>query len=133
MNENYSVLQLHEWLLEAAETERRLPRAMRRQSTNSWPDVLHEWSLDYAQPMPLGLATASSVQVDRYDRVLGWVLMLPDDSDRNLLWAAAHSAAFRSRGPKWAQIARVMHINRATVKRRYEAALLRLWVLLISK
>ena len=132
MNENYSVLQLHEWLLEAAETERRLPRALRRQSTSSWPDVLHEW-LDYAQPTPLGLAKASNAQVERYDRVLGWALMLPDDSDRNLLWAVAHSAAFRSRGPKWAQIARVMRIHRATVKRRYEAALLRLWVLLVSK
>ena len=132
MNANYSVIQLHEWLLEAAETERRLPRALRRQDTSSWPDVLHEW-LDYAQPTPLGLAKATSVQIDRYDRVLGWVLMLPDDSDRNLLWAAAHSAAFRSRGPKWAQIARVMHINRATAKRRYEAALLALWLVVISK
>lgn len=133
MNESYSVLKLHEWLLEAAETERRLPRALRKRSINSWPDVLHEWSLDYAQPMPLGLARASSTQVDRYDRVLGWVLMLPDDSDRNLLWAAAHSAAFRSRGPAWARLARMMRISRATVKRKYEAALLRLWVLLVSK
>ena len=121
------MLQLHDWLLEAAETERRLPPAPRRQVYSSWPDVLPEW-LDYVQPAPMGLAKATHDQVDRYDRMTGWVLMLPKASDRTLLWAAAHSAAFRQRGPRWSKLARLMHCDARTVRRRYQDALINLWL-----
>lgn len=129
MNDESSVLMLHEWLLEAAETERRLPAGLRTQAQAAWPDVMAEGDFrDVATRVSLAKATAD--QIDRYDCVLRWITAMPDAADRSLLWAAAHSAAFRSRGPRWSKLARLLYTNRATVKRRYEAALLRLWAML---
>ena len=49
---------------------------------------------------------------------------LGNKEDRRLVWAVAHSAAFRERGPKWSKLAKLVHTHRETVKRRYEKALL---------
>ena len=129
MRGEISVLRLHEWLLEAAETERRLPPALRKQSFSNWPDIKAEWLAYAPSAVVMGLARATSDQITRYDKMLIWISAMPEAYDRNLLWAAAHSAAFRDRGPKWSKLARLLKINRKTVKANYEQALLRLYYL----
>lgn len=129
MRGEISMLRLHEWLLEAAETERRLPPALRKQSFSNWPDIKAEWLAYAPTSMRLSLPRATADQITRYDRMLIWVLMLPNASDRNLLWAAAHSAAFRDRGPKWSKLAKMLRIHRSTVKANYEKALIKLYYL----
>ena len=49
MIDNYpnSLTELHDCLVEAAETERRLPAALRKQKLASWVDIQPEW-LAYA-------------------------------------------------------------------------------------
>ena len=56
-----------------------------------------------------------------------------DSDDRKLVWAVAHSAAFRLRGPRWRVLSRVMGIAPATAKRRFEKAILSLWGYLWSQ
>jgi hypothetical protein len=51
-----------------------------------------------------------------------------DEADRRLIWAVAHSAAFRDRGAKWTKIAKILGLNDPRiVKRRYQDALVRLY------
>ena len=93
------IAQLNELFFEAAETERKLPTAFRKQKMASWPDYVTEWS-------GYGYST----------------------EDRRLVWAVAHSAAFRDRGAKWSKIARLLSLHDPRiVKRRYKDALVRLY------
>ena len=106
-----------------------MPPAFVKQKYVNWPDSAPEldW-LAYADPTArIGLGKATANQISRYDLMLNNVLGMPDASDRKLLWATAHSAAFRSRGPKWAKLSRFLRCDRRTVKRRYEQALIRLY------
>ena len=127
------MLKLHLWLLEAAETERRMPPALRQPSYGSWPDFNMEWLAYASVGTRVGLARATSGQISRYDKVLAWVAGLDDADDRQLLWGAAHTAAFRDRGPKWSKLAKLLSCSRPTVKRRYERALIKLWYVANAK
>lgn len=123
-----SISALHDSLIEAAETERRLPPAMRKQKLASWPEFLQAEWLSYADEVTqTKLARASAAQISRYDLVLDAIVRLEAKDDRQLLWAAAHSGAFKRRGPAWSKLAKLMHTNRHTVKQRYEMALWKLF------
>ena len=51
-----------------------------------------------------------------------------DKDDRQMVWAVAHSAAFRERGPNWRKLADVKGLTDGRqIKRRYTDALIRLW------
>ena len=127
MSEVNSLTQLHDWLIEAAETERRLPPARRKQATGSWPDYLPGW-MAYADTQKHNtLGKAPSEQIDRYDKILLSIAAMHDLDDRQLLWGVAHSAAFKKRGPAWLKLAKLMHCDRRTVKSRYQEALIRLY------
>ena len=39
-----SITELDELFMEAAETERKLPAAIRKQKMSSWPEYVQEWS-----------------------------------------------------------------------------------------
>jgi hypothetical protein len=122
-----SIAALHDSLLEAAETERRLPPAMRKQKLASWPEYKHEW-LAYANEVTqVGLGKATARQITDYDAMLAAIMQISAVEDRRLLWAAAHSAAFRRRGPAWKKLAKLMHTNSRNVKAMYEKALVRLY------
>lgn len=121
-----SIVELHDWLIEAAETERRLPAALPRYRGSWWPEVLTDWMSYADETTTVRLGPATSEQVTRYDTIAEQLLEQHVD-DRRLLWATAHSGAFRKRGPSWVKVAKYLHCNRRTAKRRYEAALIGLW------
>jgi hypothetical protein len=54
--------------------------------------------------------------------------ILMDEDDRKLVWAVAHSAAFKARGAPWTRLARMLRLGSdgRVVKRRYMDALVRL-------
>ena len=123
---NPRLVPLHNFLLEAAETERRLPSSYRRSVKTLWPEVASEQFMDYRpSKTPLTLCGATNQQIDAYSRALDLIVdHLDKPEDRHLVWAVVHSAAFRERGPAWLKVSKLMHTHRETVKAKYESALL---------
>lgn len=120
-------------IMEAAETERRLPPAIRKQKLASWPEYQTEW-LSYGTVVYVpSLPKATTLQITKYEHTLDLLLEKCSDTDRRLLWAVAHSGAFRQRGPKWSVLARAYHQDRRTVKRNYLDALIRLHYTITQK
>ncbi len=122
IGDDHIIGELHRLLVEAAVTERRLPRAMAKVTTTYWPDYKAEW-LSYADETTRVRLQATTQQVTRYERAIVIVGLLPAGS-RRLVWAVAFSAAGRHRGPAWSKIGRMLGIDRRLVRRKYEAALL---------
>ena len=122
------IAQLNELFFEAAETERKLPSAFRKQKMVNWPDYVTEWSAYGYNAMGVTRLKATPDQITRLDRAIDLALTKMDDEDRRLVWAVAHSAAFRDRGAKWSKIARLLSLHDPRiVKRRYKDALVRLY------
>lgn len=119
--------ELHDMLIEAAETERRLPPAVRKQKMASWPDYPLDWhGYGWTQQGEV-ILRPTSVQISDMDWIVERVIKL-DQDDRRIIWAAAHSAAFRQRGPQWTRIKKILGLNDPRiVKRRYQDALVKLW------
>ncbi len=119
--------ELHDMLIEAAETERRLPPAVRKQKMASWPDYPLDWhGYGWTQQGEVILRPTSE-QISDMDWIVERVIKL-DQDDRRIIWAAAHSAAFRQRGPQWTRIKKILGLNDPRiVKRRYKDALVKLW------
>tara|TARA_B100000686_G_C16510717_1_gene821996 strand:- start:484 stop:894 length:411 start_codon:yes stop_codon:yes gene_type:complete len=121
------VVQLNELFIEAAETDRRLPPAIKKQKMASWVDYLPSWQAYNRAPEKTSLAKATPLQVDRYELALTLTVKL-EERDRKLVWAVAHSAAFRYRGAQWTKIARILgYKDKRIVKRLYETALVKLY------
>ena len=111
---------------EAAEIEARLPRVLRGQIKASWPEAPDDWQAfgwHEVQPAP---RPANPAEVSRYDLALQLTPLIPVD-ERRLVWAVAHSAVRRARGPRWAMIGRMQGLHAQTVRRRFERAVLELW------
>ena len=112
---------------EACETERTLPSARRMSVKSCWPDYPDDPSLSFGyNDVETKLARASPRQISRYDMALD-VAMLLEVRDRKLVWACAHSAVRRQRGPHWKKIGKMMGMHAETVKRRFDRAMLELW------
>lgn len=118
---------------EAAETERKLPGVLKKNYKVAWPDYPRDPSVAYGYAeasASMGAATAS--EITRYDAALDLSRKLEPD-DFNLVWACAHSAVRRRRGPAWSKIAKIVGAHPATVKRDFERAILQLWYLLLAE
>jgi len=105
-------------LVEAAETERRLP-ALNHKSVTFWPEIQAEWLAYPDEKTVTRLARANTAQITNYYLMIEIVLSVQSIEDRKLMWAVAHSAAFRQRGPAWLQIAKLLHCDRRTIKNRF--------------
>lgn len=116
--------ELHDLLIEAAETDRRLPSALRRTPGAYWPETVPEWMTYASETTRTRLARATAEQISNYDFVHDVVLNVTSVEDRQLLWAVATSAAYRQRGPAWSKIARIRHTDRRRVKSVYEAVII---------
>ena len=118
---------LHDLFLTAAETDRRMPPAMRKQKLSSWPDYPLDWhGYGWTQEGETILKPTSR-QITNYDRAMQLTILM-DEDDRKLVWAVAHSAAFKARGAPWTRLARMLQLGTdgRVVKRRYMDALVRL-------
>ena len=122
------VNELNDLFFEAAETERKLPAAIRKQKMSAWPDYPQSWKAYGYNEFQPGLPRATPQQVDDFDRALALGIKHMNAEDRKLVWAVAHSAAFRERGAKWHQLARIRGLRDGRqIKRRYMDALIRCW------
>ena len=123
-----SMTELNELFMEAAETERKLPAAICRQKMSSWPDYVTEWSGYGYHAFEAPILKATPAQITKYEIALELGITKMDEEDRRLVWAVAHSAAFRERGAAWTKLARILGLNDPRiVKRRYKDALIRLY------
>ena len=121
------VNQLHSLFVEAAETDRRLPPAIRKQKMAAWPDVIADWHGYGWTQSGVTVIRPTSKQIDDYDKAVGLVSRMPEP-DRKLVWAVATSAAFKRRGAPWTKLARLLRMGTdgRVVKRNYMDALVRL-------
>lgn len=115
------------FFLEAADTERRLPGAIDLRAKTGWPETMPDAGLAYGYgEVEVRLGPASAISVRNYDWALRVTLAM-DADDAKLVWACAHSAFRRVRGPAWAKVGRVAGMHAETVRRRFERAILELW------
>ena len=122
-----NVVEINDLFLEAAETERKLPPAIRKQKMCAWPDYVADWQAYGYNAFEAPKLKATPDQITRYDKALQIAVTKLDDDDRRLVWAVAHSAAFRDRGPAWTKLARILQLNDPRiVKRRYKDILVNL-------
>lgn len=112
---------------EAAATERKLPPAYRRRLRSAWPDYPNEESAYGWTGEETRLGPASAREIARYELAVELTCLFEPD-ERRIVWAVAHSAARRARGPRWRAIGKIMGCAAATVRNRYERAILGLWV-----
>ena len=64
------VSQLDDLFFEAAETERKLPAAIRKQKMSGWPDYPQSWKAYGYNEFQVRLPKATPTQVDNFDRAL---------------------------------------------------------------
>ena len=125
------IAQLDQLLMEAAETERKMPAALRKQRMCAWPDYPRDAMAYGYNAFQAPILKATPEQITRYDAALELVITRLDEQDRRLVWAVAHSAAFRQRGPAWSKLARILGLHDPrVVKRKYKDVLVRLYYLI---
>jgi len=118
---------LIELFFQAAKTERKLPRAYDLRAKGCWPTYADDPELAYGyNDAVLTVGGANTQEIGDYDQALDMTQIM-DDSDRKLVWAVAHSAARRTRGPAWTKIGKLTGMHAQTVKRRFEQAIMELW------
>ena len=114
--------------LEAAETERKLPPAIRKQKMSSWVEYVKTWESYGWHDFTPSLPKATPEQVTRFDLAMDLLNDTNMDADdKRLIWAVAHRAAFNERGPRWSALGRKMRVDHRTVRRKYTDALVRLY------
>ena len=76
------VNQLHSLFVDAAETDRRLPPAIRQQKMAAWPDVINDWH-DYGwTQMGETVIRPTSKQIDEDDKAMGFPGKMPEEDRR---------------------------------------------------
>ena len=129
----WTATDLDDLFMEAAETERKLPSPYRKQKMASWPEYRLTWqAYGWDKDAPVRLISPTTKEIDRHDLALGLGLITTEE-DRRLIWAVAHSAAFRERGPKWTKISKMIGRSVHMTKQEYITALVRLSLRIADK
>jgi hypothetical protein len=113
---------IHKFLLQAAETERRMPPVRNKGTVTVWPEVAAERNVDFRPDKTfVTVCRATNKQIDNHAHADDLINLL-DEEDRLLVRKVLKKACFR-RVPPWHQLAKHFHCDRRTVTRRYEKAL----------
>lgn len=108
----------------AAEIERKLPKAYDLRARGYWPEVPPDPGLAYGyNEVEVRPGPASAAEVTLWEHAISLTKLFEPD-DARLVWAAAHSAVGRARGPAWRRIARQLRCHPETARRRFERAIL---------
>jgi hypothetical protein len=83
------VNQLHSLFVDAAETDRRLPPAIRKQKMAAWPDVIADWHGYGWTQLGETVIRPTSKQIDEYDKAMGFTVKMPEDDRRSSLGGSA--------------------------------------------
>ena len=133
---NPLLVELHWFLVRAAATEQALPSISKITLKTLWPEMATERNVDYKPDRTVvTLCKATNKQVDAHSLALELVVnAIADPTDRRIVWAVAHSAAFRERGPKFKKLTQKFKgmgkeypKSEKLLKRRYEEALFNLY------
>ncbi len=118
---------LRELFFEAAVAERKMPAAYNLRVRGYWPDIPEDPNLAYGyNETEVRLGSASAIEIKKWDIAIE-LTKLFEPEDAKLVWAAAHSAVRRDRGPAWRRIAEQMHCHPETARRRFDRAIVGLW------
>ncbi len=118
-----NIMWLHDLVLLAAETERRLPSARLKSYSSYWPEFKQDWGAYKSEKTQIKMDKATSIEISEYDWLKPKLIAL-ETNDRELIWDVASSAAFRSRGPAWSRLARKYDCDRRKVKDNYLKSLM---------
>tara|TARA_R100000152_G_C6677068_1_gene111901 strand:- start:112 stop:513 length:402 start_codon:yes stop_codon:yes gene_type:complete len=103
----------------AARTERRLPKAIKKQKLTSWVDYKTNPHENYGyEKATYRLPPPPPEDIDIFEKVLVWFTYL-DKDERQILWARAYRL-------KWIGIAKRFGCNRNTARTRWLKALFHL-------
>lgn len=121
------IASLHVLLVNAAETDRKMPIAMRKQKLASWPDYPSDWHGYGWTQKGETILKPTSQEISNYDKAMS-IVARADETDRQIIWAVAVSAAYRRRGAQWSKLSRILGLNDPrVVKQRYKDALMNLY------
>ena len=124
---------IHNFLVAVCETERGLPEVRHPGLKTLWPETSAERNVDYKPDRTrVTECKPTGRQIDNHGHALAMVAeALSSEVDRRIVWAAAKSAVFRVRGPKWDQITKNLQAEGSgypksaqALKNRYEESLL---------
>lgn len=121
-----TIPELVDFVYKTATTERKLMGVLRKNYKAAWPDYPSEWSAYGYTDVKLGLGPATSEEIDDFDLIFPAIIEL-EEKYRQIIWAVAHSAVKGSRGAQWSRLGRMLGVHPATVKKRFERAIVELW------
>ena len=134
---NRMLVDLHNFLVRAAETERWLPSAINHNLKTLWPEMATDRHVDYKPDRTRTTRCApTGVQIDAHGKALEMVVEGEQNwMDRTIVWAVVQSAAYSGCGPRWTTLVRLFKKKpmpedgekwpryEKAIKSRYEEAL----------
>ena len=122
-----NVQDMTDLFLEAAATERKMPGVIRKRYSVAWPQYVPDPTLAYGYgEFEVRPGPANAAEISRYDYALELSQTL-DADDAKMVWAVAHSAVRRDRGPAWSRVAKISGVHPRTLKKRFEHCMRVVW------
>ena len=103
---------------DAAETDKLLPRVIRKQKMSSWVDYPDEiTSYGYTHIKDLVAVLPDQIQIDRWEIATKILMEIEDMNMRKVIWAKANGAS-------WVWLAKRTKMSRQWIKEKYLEALI---------
>ena len=129
VSKKLKVNELLDLFFEAAETNRKLPPAIKKQKLSTWVDYPKDWHSYGWTQAGTTITKATPEQISRYDLALDLATLL-DVKERKIVWGIAYSAAYRQRGAQWTKVSKMLgYKDPRIIKRQFDEALLKLYYL----
>lgn len=104
-----------------------MPQALNLRIRSAWPETTPDSHLSYGyNETQVSRGAATAAEVDLYDEALELSLLF-EPGEAKVVWMCSHSQVRRERGVAWRHMGRMFGVHPATIKRRFERAILGLW------